>query len=160
MSLVIHQRPSVSYACVGDVAIVLWSSVPTLSANRWLIGELIASFMPKTGTCIILVFLAPTASIPDAETRKLVQDTFRKDLDPVRRLVNVPLGSGLGQSLMRTALRTLAMLGDTRKVVSIASSVEEAISVTRAEARPDTPSGSVLRNAIHEIFAAAGVPLS
>jgi hypothetical protein len=160
MSLVIHQRPSVSYAFVGDVAIVLWSSVPTVPANRWLIGELIASFLPRAGTCIILVFLSPTVSIPDAETRKLVQETFRKDLEPVRRLVNVPLGSGLGQSLMRTALRTLAMLGDTRKVVSIASSIEEAITVARVAAKPDTPSGSALRSAIHEIFTAAGVPIS
>ena len=153
MALTIAHGGVVRYTASGDVAVVLWTGEPTIAANRWLVDGLLSSFLAKQPSCIVLVFIHPDVSVPSAETRKDIQGVFRNELAPVRRLVNIPLGDNVKQTLFRSVLRAMAMLGDSRRVVSIAANVEEAIASARAVAGPQTPSSLALRAAIDELFA-------
>lgn len=153
MALTIARGGVVRYTATGDVAIVLWSGEPTIAANRWLVDGLLSSFLAQQPSCIVLVFIDADVSVPSAETRKDIQDVFRNELAPVRRLVNIPLGDSVKQTLFRSVLRAMAMLGDSRRVVSIAANVEEAIAAARAVAGPQTPTPLVLRGAIEALFA-------
>ena len=152
MALTIARNPVVRHTALGDVAIVLWTGEPTIAANRWLVDGLLSSVVAKQPSCIVLVFIGEHVSVPSAETRKDVQKVFRNELAPVRRLVNVPLGDSVKQTLFRSVLRAMAMLGDSRRVVSVAGNIEEAIAAARSVAGPQTPHPLALRGAIEALF--------
>lgn len=156
MALDIRRHPNVGYTTVGDVAIVLWTGDPTVVANRWLVDGLLSTFLASQPSCVVLVFIAPTSGVPDTQSRQMIQETFRTKLTSVRRLVNIPFGDSVKQTLFRTILRAMATLGDTKRVVSIAANIEEAIAAARAVALPETPSPIALRSAIHELFDVMG----
>jgi hypothetical protein len=150
--------PGVCFAREGDVGLVLWHGEPTLAANRWLVGLISSARRAGKGIRVGIQLIDGGSGMPDAEARRYVQQAFSEELPHVRRFVNAPLGDSMKQSLVRTVLRGMAMIGDKAKVVVIASTIDEALDLVAPVASSDTPSRTVLSRTIDQLFAEAGLP--
>lgn len=152
--------PGVAYSVAGDVVIILWTGDPSLAANRWLIEQLSRVRLSRTQPALGLQIIAEQAGTPDADARRYIQEAFKHELVGLRRFVNTPLGSSFKQSLVRTILRGMALVGDRTKVMVIASNLEQALDLLAEKASPDTPSRDELRARIAQLFDVQGIARS
>jgi hypothetical protein len=153
----IEQHPSLAFSVPGDVGLILWTGEPTIEANRWLIARFSAAISGIDGTAVGIQIIGDGAPVPDSATRRYVQQSYQQDLSRVRRLVNTPLGDSLRQNIIRTVLRTMAVVGDRKKVLTIAGTIEEALDLVAAVSSPLTPSRAVLSDGIDRLFNAKGL---
>jgi hypothetical protein len=153
----VELHPSLAFSVAGDVGLILWSGTPTIEANRWLMGRFTAGLSAIDGTAVGLQIIGEDTPVPDSATRRYVQQSYQQDLARVRRLVNTPLGDSLRQSIIRTVLRTMAVVGDRRKVLTIAATIDEALDLVAAVSSPHTPSRAVLSDRIDQLFNAKGL---
>lgn len=150
-------HPAVAFTSLGDVGLILWTGVPTIEANQWLVTQFLGSLAKIEGTTVGIQIIGDGAPVPDSATRRYVQERYDQDLARVRRLVNTPLGDSLRQNIIRTVLRTMALVGDRRKVLTIAATIDEALDLVAAVRSPLTPSRAALSERIDELFYAKGL---
>lgn len=152
--------PGVAFSTIGDVVIILWTGDPTLAANRWLIEQLSGVRTKRARPALGLQIIAEQAGTPDADARRYVQEAFKHELVGLRRFVNTPLGSSFKQSLVRTILRGMALVGDRNKVIVIASSLDQALDLIGEKASPETPTRQALEAQIAHLFSMQGIARS
>ncbi len=152
-SIVAHSN--VCFTRAGDVGLVLWHGEATLAANRWLSHLVTSARRSGDGIRIGVQLLADRTGLPDAETRRYVQQVYAEELPHIRRFINAPLGDSLKQSLMRTVMRGMTMIGDKSRITFVASTIDEALDLVAPVASADTPPRSVLSRGIDQLFAEA-----
>lgn len=153
----IHTHPGCAVSWCGGVAILLWTGQPTLAANRWAVGLIVAAQdEPERRDGVLLQIIAEDAGLPDSDTRVYIQKVFERELSGLRRVVSAPLGDGFRQAVLRTIVRGIALVAGKSSYMLVVSTLEDAYDAVLA--RRASPSRAALHARVLAMFEALGAP--
>lgn len=150
----LHQRPGVGFLIRGDLFIIVWTGEPTMASNKWIIDNVAGMSSSNPQGLIGLQIIMPNAGIPDAETRRYIEDSFRTRLGKIRNVVTAPIGDSLRQSLIRTMLRGMSVIANRSQSIAIVATLDEAIAQLLLVRSSQTPSRAEILTDLQRLFTA------
>jgi hypothetical protein len=147
----------VASVVIGDAMIELWQRPASLPRWKFMMDQrrvLLAKY--EEGFIGVSLILA-SSSPPDGPLRAIMQEDFRTMGTKLRRMVVVPLGNSIWQSLVRTIVRGILLVSGRSKQQVVASSIAEGITRAMEVAGPATPSRTALREATNALAKALRV---
>lgn len=125
--------------------VIRWIQTPTRAAVEAVRRDFEAA-RRAAGVPLALWIVIPAdqVDLPPPDARAAFQSSSRAIFDQCASVDMLILGSGVKVSLMRAALRAMAVVTRTAKVITVHASADEAI----AARRPPPPIASVLRGRI------------
>jgi hypothetical protein len=159
-SHVVQVFDGVAAVSMGDALLTVWSSGARAARIRW-VADLATELIARSDQGIVAAqFLLPSATPPGLGEVGTVRAALPGVLRSARRLVVVPMGDSVWQSVVRTVMRAgLTILGQSA-LISVAPSAPAALELLACASSRSTPDEVALRAALDSIFAALGARLS
>lgn len=128
----------VGWTC-GDVLLTLWQrparAARVREVSRW-VGMMLDDGPESFAAC---QFLLQSAKPPDRGGRAAAQEGLRQFGPQARRLITVPLGSGLWQRVVRTIIRAAVRVFGHAALVKVAANEEKAFELLAQVATDRSP---------------------
>jgi hypothetical protein len=136
----------------GDLFQILYNAPARLHRTRWLFDRVEARTMGREFVALLVVL--STSDPPDAATR--AENTARlREIGPrLRRLVTVPVGDTFHGSIVRTIMRTLALVQGHGRTHFIRNTIDDGVACVLQAAGPSTPSVTRIREDLNAMFGA------
>lgn len=146
----------VASIALGDVMLTLWQT-PARRERVRRVGSWAEELVRRTpGTIAACQFLLPSASPPDAGGRAEARAALRVVLPSARRLVTVPLGDAMWQSVVRGIIRVAVRLSGRSALIKVAANEREAFESLAQVATPRSPGLPELEAGLESLFDALG----
>jgi hypothetical protein len=121
---------------LDDALVVRWIATPTRATATALGAELDTALRAaRSPLALWIVIDTDRADPPAPDARKVLQETARSLFDLSRSVDLVILGEGLRASLMRTFLRTMALVTRTRDRMHVHEGIDQAARRRSLDAR-------------------------
>jgi glycine/D-amino acid oxidase-like deaminating enzyme len=155
MDVVVQKGDGVAAVELGNTLVLLWRAPATMARWEWQLEltERIAASDPKG--VVILNFIAASSTPPDAAMRKRMQAYLKVSGGRIRKLIAVPLGDSIWQSIVRAIIRGVALVSGVSDRQIVVGTVPEAI--VAAQANGSRASADDLRRAVAQLADALGV---
>jgi hypothetical protein len=145
----------VACVAVGDTMVELWKAPASLPRWRWFEAQR-DGLLARHEQLIVFTLILASSSPPDGTVRAAMQDSFRKLGPKMRRMVVVPLGNSVWQSVVRTIVRGVLIVSGAAKQQVVANNVTDGIARVLEVAGPSTPDRRQLRAAADALASALG----
>jgi hypothetical protein len=148
-------------ACVmvGDTVVTLWRDPAAGERVKWLNDRLNEHAATAPGDILHLMLILSSSTPPGAEGRKLFQQQVT-DLDnakKLRHLIAAALGDQFWINIVRTVGRMILFMAGKSHLLTLVSSVDEALAVMDKHRKPTTPEKAAITEAILALAQTLGV---
>ena len=147
----------VAGVAIGDTLLTLWKAPARCARIRQVAAWTDSLVRASPGGIAACQFLLPGAKPPDRKARAEARKGFDAVEASCRRLITVPLGSALWQSLVRAIIRVAVRVSGKSWLVKIAATEQEAFDLLLEVATPHSPQQEQLRAALDALYAALDV---
>ena len=133
MEPVVHTGDGVAAAEVANVLVMLWQKPASAARWNWQVKLLEQMALHENEGVLLLNIILSTSTPPDAALRKQMTTYLKSSGTRMRKLIAVPLGDSVWQSVVRTIIRGVALISGVSDRQVVVATIAEAIAVTREQ---------------------------
>lgn len=142
----------------GNTLLFLVQTTATTSEQwRWCVSQLEALAASNPDGIVFFQFLLPSADPPSAAIRTQIQNDLARLGPKIRKMVTVVFGDSMRQSIVRTLMRGMLLLGGLSKQQAIVATLEDGASIVREAGGANVPSRAEITAAADALFEALQV---